>query len=454
MEVTRGGFSQVVGNAFAGLGFPAEGPTIYEFPIPMFLPNSDLTPINENIDKIVYGLTKWEPKIKAKGVYTPDKVTVQGKDYQDAVRNMNSLFLRNLWSDGLPLQPATKEQVDWILTGTDLPRDQVIGNITPRGGIATVESIAVALAMAGGRPEYLPVLLAAVEGIVDPLYNIAQSNPTTNSVYPAVVVNGSIAKQIRLSSGYGLLGPDPVHPAGQSIGRSIRLILQDMGGAIPGIGTMAIYGGMRTTGAVFAEDEAGLPKGWPSLAEERGFKRGENALLVTNVSSMENILQGGDAKTPEGLADQYLYRIASYMAAPLPNTFNYERTRKADYPAGIAFMGRGTAAALANVGYTKEKVKQFLWDKSKVPYQVLVNTGLASGALKYAGIKEGEAAPITVTPSQITFVVAGGEQSGHLYWMQPGSLLYGQVSKGIKIPKNWDALLKAAETDLGPLPAN
>jgi hypothetical protein len=453
MELTRSGFSQVVANAFAGMGFSAEGPTIYEFPMPMFLPNSDLTPINENIDKIVYGLTKWQPKIKAKGIYAPDMVTVQGKDYREAVHSMNGLFLKNMWGDGLPLEPPTKERVDWILTGTDLPRNTVIGTITPRGGIATVEAIAVVLAMAGGRPEYLPVLIAAVEGIVDPLYNIAQSNPTTNSVYPAVIVNGPIAEQIRLSSGYGLLGPDPVRPAGQSIGRAIRLMLQDMGGAIPGIGTMAIYGGMRTTGAVFAEDEEGLPKGWPSLAEERGFKKGENALFVTNVSSMENILQGGDAKTPEALAEQYLSRLASYMAAPLANTFNYERARKADYPAGIIFIGRGTAAALADVGYTKEKVKQFLWEKSKVPWQTLVNTGNSTNAVKFAGIKAGEAGPITVTPSQITLVVAGGAQSGHSYWMQPGSLLYGQTSKGIKLPKNWDSLIKQAETDLGPAPA-
>jgi len=67
MLFTREGFTQVVGNAFAGLGFPAEGPTVHEFPIEMFLPGSDLTPIRENIDKIVYGLTKWQPKIKTKG---------------------------------------------------------------------------------------------------------------------------------------------------------------------------------------------------------------------------------------------------------------------------------------------------------------------------------------------------------------------------------------------------
>jgi hypothetical protein len=112
MVVTRKGFSQVTANAYAGFGFPTEAPTVYEFPMDMFLAGSDLTPIAENIDKIVYGLTKWEPKIKTKGVAAPPKVTVEGKDYREALRNMNRLFLAKMWGDGLPLEPPTEEQVN------------------------------------------------------------------------------------------------------------------------------------------------------------------------------------------------------------------------------------------------------------------------------------------------------------------------------------------------------
>ena len=77
-----------------------------------------------------------------------------------------------------------------------------------------------------------------------------------------VIVNGPIAAQIRLNAGFGLLGPDPQHPAGASIGRALRLLPQNVGGALPGTGTMAMFGGMRYTNAVFAEDEDGLPAGW------------------------------------------------------------------------------------------------------------------------------------------------------------------------------------------------
>ena len=175
----------------------------------MFVPGSDLAPIKENVDKVIYGLTKWQPKLKVKKVEAPEKIRVEGEDYEAALTGMNSLFLKELWSDGLPLLPPTEQRVKWILTGTDLAPATEIGKILPWGRIATVETLAVNLAMAGGRPEYLPVLIAAFEAIVDPVVQHQNFNSTTCSVYPAVIVNGPMAKQIRLASGYGCLGPNP-----------------------------------------------------------------------------------------------------------------------------------------------------------------------------------------------------------------------------------------------------
>ena len=94
-------------------------------------------------------------------------LSVEGATYEDALIKANNLLLTNLWGDGLPLWPATKERVDWILQGAALPRTHVLGKFPPRGGITTVETCAIALAMAGGRPEYLPVLVAAVEACLD-----------------------------------------------------------------------------------------------------------------------------------------------------------------------------------------------------------------------------------------------------------------------------------------------
>jgi hypothetical protein len=455
MLLTRQGFTQVVGNAFAGLGFAAEGPTVYEFPLEMFLAASDLTPIKENFDKIVYGLTKWQPKIKSKGVFRPEMVTVQGRDYQNALENMNALFLRNTWGDGLPLWPATEERVTWILTGTDLGRDMVIGKIGPRGGIATVETVATLLAMAGGRPEYLPVCIAATQAIASAKMGIERLNATTNSVYLAVVVNGPIAKSMRLSYGYGLLGPDPQHPANGPIGRVIRLLLQDPGGGIPGIGTMAIFGGMRHANAVFAEDEEGLPKGWKSLGEERGYPKGANIVTVIPVASENNILlTAADVTKADDTARAFLYDITTYMRSSNGNLFSDVRRTPPDpdWDTGIVLIGRGFADTLASTGWSKESVKQFLWENSKVPWADLVKAGMSKRAQESTGIS-GQDVPLVATPQQMKVIVTGGVQSGHAYWMQIGSAQYRMVSQEIKVPARWNDLIKAAESDLGVAPS-
>jgi hypothetical protein len=417
MVVTRSGFTQVVANAFGGMGFAPEAPSIYEFPIEMFLVGSDLTPLNENIDKIVYGLTKWEPKTKAKGVYhVGEMVKITGKDYAEALTNMNLLFLKNLWGDGLPILPATVERVNWILTGTDLPRDTVVGTVNPKGGVASVETIAVSLAMAGGRPEYLPVLIAAIEAFTQPEWKLYDVNATTQSNYPAVIVNGPIATQIRLCSGYGTMGPDPARPAVGPIGRALRLIQQNLGGAVPGIGTMGIYGAGRFTNIVLAEDEDGLPAGWKPLSVERGFAPGTNVVTVVPVEGANNV-------DVESSTAEDLLRFVPWLKAR--QTFSKSKVGP-NFSPGIVAIGRTMAQTLANDGYTKEKVRTVLW----------------------------EASQISPSAEQIIFVVAGGAQSQHGYWMQTSGKQQTVVSKEIKLPAKakWDALLKQAEADLGPLP--
>ncbi|MCL2669434.1 MAG: hypothetical protein FWE89_02000 [Syntrophaceae bacterium] len=457
MVFTRKGFSQVVGNALAGFGFAPEAPSIYEFPLELFLPGSDLTPIRENIDKVVYGLTKWEPKVKQKGVVEPGaNIPVRGATYEEAVQNMNYLFLTNLWADGLPLLPATESRVNWILTGTDLSPSSVIGEgkVLTRGGIATVKQVAISLAMAGGRPEYLPVLIAAVEAMLKPPLRHQHWQPTTASTHPIVIVNGPAAKELRLNSGYGCLGPDPVHPAGASIGRALRLIQMNLGGALPGIGTMAIHGANRYTNIVFAEDEDGLPQGWKPLSVERGFAPGKNVVTVHAVEGTVNI-NGASTTTPEVISTA-LNRLAGFIGVPSDRYWSYGR--QPDYPVGIALFARASAKGLADHGWSKEKVKAFLWENTKIPWSMVqkmgtaqeVETWLKNGAGAYV---KGQPWPITLDPKNIMIVVAGGEQSGHMYWIQGGNGPVAATNAEIQLPARWKDLLKAAEGDLGPPPA-
>ena len=445
--VTREGFSKVVTNTFAGKNFPAEAAQV-TYPVDMFVPASDLTPIEEKMEELIAGLTSWEPHMKEGGILPPLPLMIEGKDYEEAFFNTHRIFLKNMWTDGLPIIPPTKERVRWILTGTDLSSDHIITRMLPRGGIVTVEVIAVNLAMAGGRPEYFPILIAALEAMDNPGLKHHRMNATTCSVYPVVVVNGPAAAQVRLNSGYGCLGPDPLHPAGAAIGRAMRLLIQGAGGAVPKIGTMAIYGGpARFTNIVFAEDEEGLPSTWKTLGVEQGFPPGSNVVTVYAVSSTTNIPGGEVGDETSALAT--LNRAAG--AIGIPNGNYWDHPYNPDGAAGILLMARGAAQGLSNEGWSKEKVKGYLWEHSKVPASK-IGPYFPAWWMPREEIMQ-DPMPVSMTPSGIKIIVAGGDQSGHMMWLQSGCCPEKMISTEIKLPKNWDELLKKAETDIGPPPA-
>jgi len=450
--LTRKEFVGVVRNAAAGLGFAPEVAMV-TYPIDLFLVESDLSPVKQDSDKFIEGLTQWEPQVKSKGIVKPPRISIEGKDYEEAAAKMNTLFLKNQWGDGLPLIPPTEERVNWILRGTDLSPDYEIGRFMPRGGIATVETLAVSLAMAGGRPEYLPVLITAIEAILDPVLRHQAWQATSCSLYPAVVVNGPVAKQIRLNSGFGLLGPDPQHPAGATIGRAIRLLQQNLGGALPGVGTMAMFGGMRYTNAVFAEDEEGLPPGWEPLnIEYLGHPAGTNTVAVSIVSGATNVFRRGTGKeTLEEEAQTSLYITATYMKSFNANIFE----GYTEGTPGILLISRAVANQLAGLGWTKGKIKEFLWENTKTPVSELERTGF----IRWVNYRRNAAEPlpdpwpITSKPENLMLVVAGGGHPTHAYWMQCAQSPK-VVSTEIKLPANWDKLIEEAEEDLGPTPIN
>ena len=153
-------------NAVSGLGLAPDAAMV-TFPIDMFLPGSDLASLPGRKQEFYDGLTHWQPGFVKNTARATPMLSVEGASYEDALNKANQLMLTNLWGDGLPLWPATRERVDWIVRGAAFPRAHVIGKFPPRGGTTTVETCAVALAMAGGRPEYFPVLIAAVEAFLD-----------------------------------------------------------------------------------------------------------------------------------------------------------------------------------------------------------------------------------------------------------------------------------------------
>jgi len=112
------------------------------------LPGSDIAPVEKRKGEFYDGLTRWTSELAGGAIGARPLLSVEGETYEEALARANDLFIDRSWGDGLPLWPATRERVDWILRGSSRPRTHVLGAFPPRGGIATVETCAVALAMA------------------------------------------------------------------------------------------------------------------------------------------------------------------------------------------------------------------------------------------------------------------------------------------------------------------
>lgn len=163
-----------------------------------------------------------------------------------------------------------------MLEGTTRSADEVVALIPPNLVECTVEKVAVNAVMAGCRPEYLPVVLTAVEAICSDEFNMHGVLATTMSVGPVLVVNGPIAASIGMNSGINVLGHG--NRANSTIGRAVQLVIRNIGGGAPGGIDRATLGHVGKQGFCFAEDEDASP--WNSLSEERGFDRTQSTVTA------------------------------------------------------------------------------------------------------------------------------------------------------------------------------
>jgi len=207
-----------------------------------------------------------------------------------------AMFARG-WSDGLPLVPPSEERVLRMLDGTSRDPQEVLGLVPPALAAATVEKVAINAVMAGCKPEYLPVVLAAVEAVLDEAFNMHGVLATTMFVGPVVVVNGPIRRQIGMNSKGNVLGQG--NRANSSIGRALQLVIRNIGEGRPQEVDRAALGNPGKLGYCFAEDEEGSC--WEPLSVERGLKPGVSTVTVFAGYGLHGI-SDQKSREPESLA--------------------------------------------------------------------------------------------------------------------------------------------------------
>jgi hypothetical protein len=201
------------------------------------------------------------------------------------------------WSDGLPVVPPTEGRVLAMLDGTPRPPDEVVAVVPPDLVECTVEKVAVNAVLAGCKPEYLPVVLAAVEAACTDAFNAHGLLATTYFSGPVVIVNGPIARAIGMNSGGNVLGQG--NRANATIGRALQLVIRNVGGGRPGEVDRATLGNPGKLTFCFAEDEVGSP--WEPLSVERGFPPGASTVTLFAGEGPSGIVDQL-SRTPDSLA--------------------------------------------------------------------------------------------------------------------------------------------------------
>ena len=307
------------------------------------------------------------------------------------------------WTDGLPVVPPTEDRVlEFLASVGRLPSD-IVGVEPVRGRVITTEKVAINAVMAGCRPEYMPVVIAAVEAMVQPEYNLHGSSASTMGSAPLLVVNGPIRAQLGFASGHNLFGPGPDRRANATVGRAIRLLLINVLENHPGVLDLSTLGHPGKYSYCIAEDEEGSP--WEPLHVERGFAPESSTVSVfASLGPVQVDMVG--AGTPE----MVLSAVADSMLAFTPGQGELLLIMS---PEHLGFMG--------DAGWSKERARQFLHRKAR-------RTASEWAAVHKAEAPAPEAAEGDLPVSQrleTVVLLAGGGEGG------PWSALIPRWGKGI-----------------------
>jgi len=254
-------------------------------------------------------------------------------------------------TDGLPVVIPIPARVDRMVLASGIDRDMVLGTMGPMGGVATVEKVAVAAVMAGCLPDYMPIVIAAVKAVIDPVFDLTEMQATTHCTAPLIIVNGPARFNCGpVSSGFGALGPG--HRANASIGRALRLAMINIGGGRPGESDMALLGHPGKFTFCLAEDEENSP--FTPLHVSRGFDIDDSVVTVIGSEAPHSVMFSGNADEP----GSYLM-LLEQLAVGLANT----ATNNAILGGGAAtvILNPDHAQILADAGLTRVQVAQQLY---------------------------------------------------------------------------------------------
>ena len=278
--------------------------------------------------------------------------------------DMESCFERG-WTDGLPVVPPTPERVMRMLAGTAREASEVIGEVPPDRVPCSIEKLAINAVLAGCKPEYFPLVIAAVEAALDDRFCMHGLLCTTYFSSPVVIVNGPAARQVGMNAGVNALGQG--NRANATIGRALQLVIRNVGGGVPGGIDRAALGNPGKYTYCFAEDES--DPDWPSLAMDRGFAREDSVVSLFAGEGLQAIVDQ-QSREPESLAGSF--------AASLRTVVHYKLYGLAD---AILVVSPEHRRVFREAGWTRADLQDALAKRLRAPAETILRgvDGIAEG---------------------------------------------------------------------------
>ena len=390
-------------------------------------------------DKVIRALTAWSPGPLVFEEVTDRVLTCTGTSCQDAYENMEKFFLRHGWSDGLPIVPPTQEAVNRMLEGTELPGDHLIAVFPPGQGKATVEKIAVNAVMAGCQPQYIPLILAAVEAIIDPAFDLVGVQSTSGQLAPLLIVSGQkLIEELNINDSFCTLGPG--WKANTAIGRALKLIMMNIGHTWPGINDMKAFGNPFRYVTLIGENEAAYSGAWEPLRVTEGFPVDQPTLSVMPAMSWQPDLV---LPTPPGVE-----RIIAQIT--MQAKVKYDRYANNCYYNNLVLISPTAFDAIRREGVSQTDLKQALYERIQLPGSEVFDGRERIGLIKFPqwvidkhNADPDAPVPILRSPESLKICVTGGPGPDMIAYI--GTWGYGPsqfITKPVKLPANWDELLE------------
>jgi hypothetical protein len=451
VSVISTGFLQQAALISRNLGLPDMA--IAEYPgVPM---NDSLEEFRRKVEEHIYpaivdGLMKSSASRKSEGIVNEpeDREIV----YCGSFDEVQEHFHANCWSDGLPIVPPTIERVERFLRFTTRDPQEVIGSLPLAHRKLTVWNVAVNGVMAGCRPEYMPILLAAAEVLVDPKFK-AEDCGSTPGWEPMLTLSGPLGRELGFNSGQGALRIG--RQANSSVGRFVRMIVRNVAGfTISPEGLDKATIGMNFQIALAENEDACVQMGWTTYGQDRGFSIDDSVVTIQSVLIVSPPTYSAGDKPEEHamlLADVLGDRTAGYWAGVAMAYSNY-------HP--IIVLGPAIAKIFAVNGWTKDMLRDYLYKNCRMKAKTAEGYAWAGGVTgfdmnRYA--REGllppaygestdpdRLVPVFQRPEWIQIVVAGDNGRNQSKGYINNHLQGVPTSRKVTLPPDWKVMLAAS----------